>query len=113
MAVVAILPGHLANSGLHLDPDEGQVVLDIIEGLGGLLDTPDDVGGNLDGIAPAVIHLEGLTGHVADPQGNFASGHPEGQPAQADSPVRTGVAAKGSRDDPLVGLDGVETDEDQ
>ena len=58
--VVGVHAGDVAKGRLGLHRNEALVVVDVEQGLGGVLDAPDHDGRDLDGVAHLVVYLEGL-----------------------------------------------------
>ena len=60
--VVGERRGEVAHRGLALDLDEVLVVVDLERCPRGVVDVPDDDGGDLDRVAALVVHLQALAG---------------------------------------------------
>ena len=65
--VVGVAGGDVPDGGLGLDRDELREVVDRVDGAGGVLDLPDDDGGDLDRVAVGVVDLGLRRLLVADP----------------------------------------------
>ena len=61
----------MTDCGFALNADIGLEVLDIKGGLGGVLDTPDDDDGDLDGVALLIVDFKFAAFEVASAQGEF------------------------------------------
>jgi hypothetical protein len=66
--VVRVAGGEIAQRRFALDVDVVVVVVDLEERFGGVDDTPDDDGGDLDRVALEVVDLEPRALEIADPQ---------------------------------------------
>ena len=74
VGVVRVLDGDVPDGGLGLGGDELQEVVDLEDGLRGVLDLPDHDRGELDRVAVGVVDLEDGGLVVADPGGDLARG---------------------------------------
>jgi hypothetical protein len=92
--------------GLGLDPHETDEVVDGVDGLGGVLDLPDDDGRDLHRVAVGVVDLERRRLVVAYPGGDLAPQGERVDPAQAGGADRPAVPAEQGQDAGLAGGDG-------
>ncbi len=83
---------------------EAGEVLNVENGLGGVDDSPDDDGGDLHGIAAAVVDLDGLPIEVVGPQGNLLLDEQGVGPVESAVFDRSGVTAEEDQDRGDVGL---------
>ena len=111
--IVGEVRGDFAHRGLDLDVDETLVSIDIEQSLGGVGDAPDHDGGDLDGVAALVVHLELLAGDVADAETDLGSLVPWQHPAQARRAIGALVVAEQGDGGCFVGLQRVEAGEDE
>ena len=111
--VIGVVRGDIAQRRVHLDVHESLIVVDIEQGLGRILDTPDDIGRDLDGTAALVIHLQLVAGQVADAQGNLLAAVPGQDPAQPGLAVGAAVGPEQHDGHALVGLKRIQAADQQ
>ena len=102
--VVGMGGGHVAQRRLGLDPHEVEVVVDGVQGTGGVGDLPDDDGGDLDGIAVGVVDLQVVRLEVPDPNAHVPPVGEGQDPRQAGPTHGADVTAEEPHDPGLAGL---------